>query len=72
MIYVVLERYDVKHPCLVCGQPVKCAGTFHVKKNKVAQVSNDSGHYKPTLEQARAFARHVGLDPERDVQSVRH
>jgi hypothetical protein len=62
LIYVTDEIYSVKHPSLVCGQPVKAAGTFNTQYGEIDWISNESGHYKPTLQQAKQFANHIGVD----------
>lgn len=38
------------HSHLVAGLPVKAAGILYFKDGKLITISNDSGHYKPTVQ----------------------
>jgi hypothetical protein len=55
------------HSSFLSGGNVKCAGMIGIKSGLVTELSNDSGHYKPRLDEFYAFvrflrARHVISD----------
>lgn len=45
------------HSSLASGRRVRCAGTWVVEKGKIKQITNDSGHYKPTEKHFRTFVQ---------------
>jgi hypothetical protein len=43
------------HSSFLSGGNVKCAGMIAIRQGKVVEMSNNSGHYKPRLEEFREF-----------------
>lgn len=41
------------------GNDASCAGTIQIKNGKVTYLSNDSGHYEPSLAQLVLFAKYL-------------
>jgi RHS repeat-associated protein len=57
--FVVTEKGDVllgrKHSFLSGGGDVQAAGTLKMRNGKIVNIDNNSGHYKPNLEQSKKF-----------------
>jgi|GEM_PF-5234278 len=45
------------HSSFLSGGNVKCAGMIGIQQGMVTELSNDSGHYKPRLDEFYAFVR---------------
>ena len=45
------------HSSFVGGKDVRCAGMMQVEDGKINRVSNDSGHYRPSVDNLREFVR---------------
>ena len=45
------------HSSFVGGEDVRCAGMMQVEDGKIKRVSNDSGHYRPSVDNLREFVR---------------
>jgi len=42
------EAVVLHHSSLVAGKPVSCAGTISISNGKIEEITNTSGHYKPS------------------------
>jgi len=51
------EPQKFHHSTFVAGDSVRCAGMIRVVGGKVELLANDSGHYRPSREKLRDFAK---------------
>lgn len=59
----VMGRRDpssqTKHSSFLSGGEVLCAGMIKIVNNKIAEISNESGHYRPTHKDIAIFLNHL-------------
>ena len=48
---------EFHHSSFVAGAAVRCAGMIRVINGKVEMISNNSGHYRPSVENLKEFAK---------------
>jgi len=51
------KENHLHHSSFVGGADIRCAGMIKVKRGKVEMISNNSGHYRPSVENLKEFAK---------------
>jgi hypothetical protein len=51
------KENHLHHFSFVGGADIRCAGMIKVKRGKVEMISNNSGHYRPSVENLKEFAK---------------
>lgn len=56
------DRAAMHHSSFLSGADVMCAGTLEVIEGKLIYISNNSGHYKPNIDDLQAVCNAILID----------
>ncbi|KTD35828.1 hypothetical protein Lnau_0812 [Legionella nautarum] len=59
--FIEHDNQFMKHSSFLSGDEVLCAGMIKIVDNKITEVSNSSGHYRPSHKDIAIFLNHLQL-----------